>query len=227
MRAWIAERKRCAKCARRPSAGGNTLSIAARTRCARTGEAPWVEIATTISPRSTIAGMVKSLSSGRSTMLTSLPTLRARSDKRSIGRVVAISADHQFDMPQIFGRDQAPHSRRRPIHGWPRATPRWVLRRRRAPARRRRPAGAASPRPRRRCRRQARAAPEASGTTESCASIPHPEPWKSRATGLFRVGRSEIYPRQSNSTVYFGECICAFGTAALVFLKLEKYFYNQ
>jgi hypothetical protein len=59
--------------------GRQHASIAARTRCASTGDAPWVETATTMSPRSTIAGMVKSLSSGRSTMLTSLPAARARS----------------------------------------------------------------------------------------------------------------------------------------------------
>ena len=67
-RTW--SRKISAKRARRPIAAGSARSISARSARASAGAAPPVEMAMVIGARSTIAGMMKLDSSGRSTTLT-------------------------------------------------------------------------------------------------------------------------------------------------------------
>ena len=66
--------------ARSPIRAGSIASIFSRTRRATTGEVPPVPIATTTSPRSTIAGKMKVECARSSITLTGRPTDLARSD---------------------------------------------------------------------------------------------------------------------------------------------------
>ncbi len=63
-------RKRPISAARSPIRAGNSASMRSRSRRASTGDVPPVPIATTTSPRSTMAGKMNVESSGRSTTLT-------------------------------------------------------------------------------------------------------------------------------------------------------------
>ena len=66
-------RKVCARSARAPIRSGSAASILPRSTVASVGEAPPVDTATTTSPRSTIAGRMKSQSAGRSATFTGTP----------------------------------------------------------------------------------------------------------------------------------------------------------
>ena len=87
-RGWSSVRRTCtrkisAKRASRPIAAGMARSISARRRRARAGAAPPVEMAMVIGDRSTIAGMMKLDSFGRSTTLTGTQRCWAASDTRA------------------------------------------------------------------------------------------------------------------------------------------------
>jgi hypothetical protein len=76
-------RKISAKRARRPIAAGSVRSISARSRRASAGAAPPVEMAMVIGARSTIAGMIKLESLGRSTTFTGTQRCWAACDTRA------------------------------------------------------------------------------------------------------------------------------------------------
>ena len=96
-----------------PKRSGKAASMRPRRIVARVGEAPPVEIATTTSSRSTIAGRMKSLSAGRSATLTGTPAALAACWASMSRFEIAGGDEHGGGAPQIRRRTPFRPGRRR------------------------------------------------------------------------------------------------------------------